>query len=310
MARYLVTGGAGFIGSSIAEALLARGDSVVVLDDFSTGREANVASLAGDVEVLRGDVRDEPLLDRAARGCAGIFHEAAVASVVQSVADPLRCDDVNVHGTVKVLEAARRAGIARVVFAASAAAYGDDPELPKRETMRPCPLSPYAASKVAGEHYLRVYAHLHGMKTLALRYFNVFGARQDPNGEYAAVIPKFVQALRAGRSPVVFGDGEQTRDFCHIDDVVSANLAAMSCERAAGQVVNVANGASMSVNELAAEIAKIVGRPDLRPTHAEARAGDVRHSRADITAARDLLGWEPRVKVADGLRRTVQAFPF
>ncbi len=306
MARFVVTGGAGFIGSSIAEALLRRGDAVVVIDDLSSGREVNLERLQGDLTFLRGDVCDEDLLARAVQGARGIFHEAAVASVAQSVAEPLRCDAVNTGGTLRVLEAARRAGIERVVFAASAAAYGDSPELPKRESMRPEPMSPYAASKVAGEHYLRVYAHLHGMKTIALRYFNVFGPHQDPNSDYAAVIPKFVAALAAGQAPRIFGDGEQTRDFCFIDDVVAANLAALECAEASGQVVNVANGGATSINALAAMLAGIVGT-SLTPVHETARPGDIRHSRADITVARTLLGFEPRVGVEEGLRRTVQS---
>ncbi|MCA9602158.1 MAG: SDR family NAD(P)-dependent oxidoreductase, partial [Myxococcales bacterium] len=209
--RYLVTGGAGFIGSAIAEALLARGDAVTVLDNLSSGRESNLERLKGDVVFERGDVRDAKARAKALTGVAGVFHEAAVASVGASIADPITCDDVNTRGTLALLEDARAAGIKRFVFAASAAAYGDGPTLPKVETMAPAPLSPYAASKLAGEHYVRSYAHLHGMRTASLRYFNVFGVHQDPNGEYAAVVPKFVDALLAGKAPTVFGDGEQTR---------------------------------------------------------------------------------------------------
>ncbi len=305
--RYLVTGGAGFIGSHIAEALLARGDAVVVVDDLSSGREENLAALSGDLELIRGDVCDAEIVARAVRGVEAVFHQAAVPSVAASMADPLRCDEVNVHGTVRVLEAARAAGVGRVILAASAAAYGDDPELPKREDMLPRPMSPYAASKVAAEHYVRVYAELYGMRNVSLRYFNVFGPRQDPASDYAAVIPKFVTTLLGGGRPRIFGDGEQTRDFCTIGDVVSANLAALECEHARGQVLNVAGGRSITINELVRALNRVLGT-DREPEHAEARPGDIRHSRASIERARDVLGWSPRVSVEEGLLRTVEHF--
>lgn len=305
--RYLVTGGAGFIGSHIAQGLLARGDAVVVLDDLSTGRDANLSALRGDVDVLRGDVCDPDLVARAVRGVDAIFHQAAVPSVAASISDPLRCDEVNVHGTLRLLDAARAAGVRRLVLAASAAAYGDDPELPKRESMRPQPLSPYAVSKVAAEHYVRVFAELHGMQNLSLRYFNVFGPRQDPKSDYAAVIPKFVTTMLAGRRPVVFGDGGQTRDFCFVGDVVAANLRALEVEGLRGQVLNVAGGTSMTIDELVAALNRILGT-DLEPEHTEARPGDIRHSRADVTRVREVLGWEPTVGVEEGLRRTVEHF--
>ncbi len=305
--RLLVTGGAGFIGSSIARALLARGDSVVVLDDFSTGHESNLEGLDGDLTVERGDVRDDALLAKLCRGRDAIFHEAAMVSVPASVEAPRDCDEINVRGTVGLLEAARQAGVGRFVFAASAAAYGDDPELPKRETMRPSPLSPYAVSKIAGEHYLKVYAELYGMKTLSLRYFNVFGPRQDPASAYAAAIPKFVSVLLAGEAPRIFGDGEQTRDFCYIGNVVHANLLALECEEARGQVVNIADGESITINDLVAKLAEICGVSGT-PEHVAARAGDVKHSRADIAVAQELLGYEPQTSVADGLVETVRYF--
>jgi UDP-glucose 4-epimerase len=305
--RFLVTGGAGFIGSSIVARLLARGDSVIVLDDFSSGREANLAGLAGALEVVRGDVRDAALVAKVVRGVDGVFHEAAMPSVARSIAEPAACDEINTHGTLGILEAARKAGVSRVVFAASAAAYGDDPELPKREDMAPRPLSPYAVSKVAGEHYMRVYADLHGMKTVSLRYFNVYGPRQDPKSDYAAAIPSFTARLVAGVAPVIFGDGEQTRDFCHIDDVVSANVLAMECADARGQVINVATGESVTINVLVATLARVIGT-DVTPTHGEPRAGDIRHSRADISRAREVLGYAPRVSLDEGLVSTVAWF--
>jgi UDP-glucose 4-epimerase len=300
-----VTGGAGFIGSSIAAALLERGASVTVLDDFSSGSEQNLAVARGDLDVIRADVSDSHAVGRGCQGVDAIFHQAAVPSVHASVEDPLRCDQVNVHGTLCLLETARRLGVPRVVFAASAAAYGDSEALPKQESMAPEPLSPYAASKVAGEHYMRVYAHLHGMKTLSLRYFNIFGPRQDPRSDYAAAIPKFLRKLLDGEPPVVFGDGQQTRDFCFIDHVVDATLRALELERAEGQVVNVASGSGTSILDLIAMLQRIIGT-DRAPRHEETRPGDVRHSRADISRARELLGYEPQVSVEQGLQRTLE----
>lgn len=305
--RALVTGGAGFIGSHIAEALLDRGDSVRVLDDLSTGREENLATLKGDVDVVRGDVCDPDVVERVMRDVDAVFHQAAVPSVAASVDDPVRCDEVNVHGTVRLLAAARAAGAQRFVLAASAAAYGDDPELPKREDMLARPKSPYAASKVAAEHYVRVFAELYGMQAVALRYFNVFGPRQDPKSDYAAVIPKFVTTMLSGEHPQVFGDGEQTRDFCYVGDVVAANLKALEADRAHGQVVNIAHGNAMTINELVGALNRVLGT-DLTPVHGEPRPADIRHSRADVTAARQVLGWEPSVSIEEGLARTVEHF--
>jgi UDP-glucose 4-epimerase len=301
----LVTGGAGFIGSSIARALLSRGDGVVVLDDFSTGREANLDDLTGDLVVERGDLRDESVVARVTKGVDAIFHQAAMPSVAASIDDPMACDAINIRGTLCLLDTARKAGISRVIFAASAAAYGDDPELPKRETMRPSPMSPYAVSKVAGEHYMRVYAELYGMKTLSLRYFNVFGPRQDPASDYAAAIPKFISMLLANQPPRIFGDGEQTRDFCYIGNVVYANLLALACEDARGQVVNIADGGSITINALVTELANIC---EVEPAHEDPRAGDIRHSRADITLARELLDYAPKTTVSEGLELTVEYF--
>jgi len=302
----LVTGGAGFIGSNIAERLLSLGESVTILDDFSTGREENLSGLGGDLEVIRGDVCDSATVARAMRGVGAVLHHAAVASVARSIDAPLRCDEVNVGGTLRILEAARAAGVRRVVYAASAAAYGDEPTLPKREDMVPVPLSPYAVSKLAGEHYVTVYAGLHGLHAVALRYFNVFGARQDPASEYAAAIPKFAHAIISGKRPTVFGDGEQTRDFCHVDNVVDANLLALERDEASGHVINIAGGSSVSINALIGMLTGIVG-VEGKPRHVEARPGDIKHSRADISNAHALLGWSPRVSVEEGLRRTIDS---
>lgn len=304
--RYLVTGGAGFIGSSIAEALLARGDAVTILDDFSSGREENVSRLAGDVVVVRGDILDAPAREQALRGVGGVFHEAAVASVPESVRDPVRANEVNVTGTVRLLEDARALGIRSFVLASSAAAYGENPALPKHEALLPEPLSPYAASKVAGELYVHAYAHLFGMHAVALRYFNIFGAHQNPASEYAAVVPRFVTRLLRGEAVTLFGDGEQTRDFCHVDNVAAANLLAMDTPAARGQVFNVASGETLTVRALAEHLGRALARP-VRFVHEPARPGDIRHSSASIDRATRVLGYAPKVSVEAGLVRVAHA---
>jgi nucleoside-diphosphate-sugar epimerase len=302
--RALVTGGAGFIGSHLADGLLERGWQVRVLDDFSSGREANVAHWNGHAELTRGDLRDRPLLAKLLDGVEVVFHQAAVPSVPRSVAEPERTNDVNVTGTLGLLEAARRAGVRRVVFASSSSAYGDTPVLPKVETMPPCPLSPYALQKYAGERYCQLFHRLYGLETVALRYFNVYGPRQNPNSEYAAVIPRFAAACLAGEPPTVFGDGEQTRDFTFVADAVAANLLAADAERAPGEVVNVAGGRRVSLNELLREIRSLTGAK-VEARYQPARAGDVRDSLADLSRARELLGFEPEVDLRSGLRRTL-----
>lgn len=308
MALHLITGGAGFIGSSIAEALLTAGDTVRILDDFSSGRRENLASLSGNVELFEGTITDPQTVARAMKGVQVVFHQAAIPSVARSVENPQASVFAGVQGTTVVLDVARNAGVRRVVFAASSSAYGDTPTLPKVETMPTHPLSPYAVSKLTCEHLVRVFALLYGLETVSLRYFNVFGARQDPKSEYAAVIPKFITAALRKERPVVFGDGEQTRDFCYIDNAVRANLlAASTSNKLSGQVVNVACGARTSLNELLQIVGELAGSTlsaDYRPR----RAGDVRDSLADVRAAKDLLGYEPAVDVREGLRRTVEAF--
>jgi UDP-glucose 4-epimerase len=308
MALHLVTGGAGFIGSSIAEQLLAAGDRVRILDDFSSGRRENLESLTGQVELIEGTIVDPDTVARAVRGVDVVFHQAAIPSVVRSVENPQPSLLAGVQGTTVVLDVARRSGVRRVILAASSSAYGDTPTLPKVETMPTNPLSPYAVSKLSCEHLVRVFASLYGLETVALRYFNVFGPRQDPKSEYAAVIPKFVTAALRKQRPVVFGDGEQTRDFCFIDNAVRANLlAASTSNKLSGQVVNVACGERTSLNALLRMVGELTGtqlEPDYRPR----RAGDVKDSLADIRAAREVLGYEPTVDVREGLRRTVDAF--
>lgn len=303
----LVTGGAGFIGSSIARRLAQGGDRVRVMDDLSSGRLENLGSAlaSGQIEVVEASILDEGALARAVLGVDVVFHEAAISSVSRSLAEPLTIHEVNATGTLRVLAAARQAGVRRVVYAASASAYGDAPEPRKVETLAPRPLSPYAVSKLAGEHYCAVYNAVYGLETVALRYFNVFGAHQDPASEYAAVVPRFVTAALEGRAATVFGDGEQTRDFCHIDDVVAANLAAAEAPAAAGGMYNVATGQAVSLNQVLDLLGDILGRA-VAHRREPAREGDIRHSLADVSAARRALGYEARVPLREGLRRTVE----
>ena len=305
---HLVTGGAGFIGSNLVRRLAARGDRVRVFDNLSSGHLENLAGLEKSVEFVRGDLRDAAAVRAALRGVAHVFHLGALASVQASVDDPAVTHAINVTGTLNVLLAARDAGAERVVFSSSASIYGDAPEMPKREDMRPAPLSGYALSKLAGEHYGRIFHGLYGLKFFALRYFNVFGPRQDPASHYAAVIPLFLRAYAAGRQPTIYGDGEQTRDFTFVEDIVSANLCCLSApESAAGGVYNVAYGDRVSVNDLARQIAALAGQP-FAPTYAPARAGDIRESQADSARARRILGWQPEHAFAAGLRATYDWF--
>ena len=308
MALHLITGGAGFIGSSLAEALLKSGEGVRILDDFSSGRRQNLEGLPGRFELVEGSVTDPDTVGRAVHGVDIIFHEAAIPSVSRSVDNPQPTVLTGVQGTTIVLDSARRAGVKRVVYAASSSAYGDTPTLPKVETMEARPLSPYAVAKLTAEQMMRVFAQLYGIETVSLRYFNIFGPRQDPKGEYAAVIPAFITAALRGERPVVFGDGEHTRDFCYIDNAVRANLlAAGTSRKLEGQVVNIACGERTSLNQLLSLIGEAVGaRPN--PDYRAPRPGDVRDSLADIGAARELLGYEPLIRVREGLARTVEAF--
>jgi nucleoside-diphosphate-sugar epimerase len=307
--RYLVTGGAGFIGSNLAEALLKQGARVRVFDNFLTGRRENLAGFAeeyGDAfELVEGDLRDLDAVRGAVSGSDYVLHQGALPSVPRSVADPVLTNAINVDGTLNVLVAARDAGVRRVVFAASSSAYGDTPELPKRESMTPNPRSPYAAQKLAGEHYLRIFHSVYGLETVALRYFNVFGPRQDPKSTYAAVIPSFVTSVLSGTPPVVHGDGGQTRDFTFIDNVVHANLAA--CEASAeacGKVFNIACGDRVSLLDILEAVYVLAGKR-VEPRFEPPRAGDVRDSLADISLARRLLGYEPKVRFAEGLARAM-----
>jgi UDP-glucose 4-epimerase len=304
--RALVTGGAGFIGSHLVDALLAAGWQVRVVDDFSSGREENLAAAGARCELVRADFAEPGVAERAVAGVEVVFHQGAIPSVPRSVAEPVRTNRANVDGTLAVLEAARQAGVRRVVYAASSSAYGDTEVLPKVETMPASPLSPYALQKYAGEVYCRLYHQLYGLETVALRYFNIFGPRQDPKSTYAAVVPRFATASLRGEPATIHGDGEQSRDFTYVGDAVAANLAAADAPKAAGQVVNVAGGRRVTLNELLATIQRIVGS-DVPPRHVASRAGDVRHSQADLGRARTLLGWEPAVSLEEGLRHTVDS---
>ncbi len=304
MATFLVTGVAGFIGSNLAEALLARGHRVRGLDNFLSGKRENLEGLSG-LEFVEGDVRDLEVCRRACDGVDYVLHQAALGSVPRSIEDPVLSNECNVTGTLNMLVAARDAGVRRFVFAASSSAYGDTPELPKVETMRPQPLSPYALTKLAGEEYCRLFFELYGFETVSLRYFNVYGRRQDPFSMYAAVIPKFVSALLRGEQPEIYGDGEQTRDFTYIEDVVQANLRACEAPReACGRVYNIAFGRRISLNELYREIARLLGA-DIPPRYGPPRPGDVRHSLADISRAREALGYEPAFDVRQGLAEAI-----
>jgi UDP-glucose 4-epimerase len=303
--KILVTGGAGFIGSHLTEALVRAGHDVRVLDDLSSGRRTNLAAVAGDVEIVRGDCARLEVVRKAVRGREAVFHEAAVPSVARSVADPEVAHRSGATATFNVLLAARDGGVRRVVYAGSSSVYGDAPGLPKRESQRPRPLSPYAVGKLAGEEYARVFAQLYGLEVLTLRYFNVFGPRQDPSSPYSGVISRFTTSMLQGKTPVIYGDGRQSRDFTYVDNVVHGNLLALRARHARGQAVNLATGRRVTLLHLLRALGRLTGRP-ARATHRPARAGDVRHSLADIGAARRLLGYRPPVSFEEGLRRTLE----
>jgi nucleoside-diphosphate-sugar epimerase len=304
LAKYLVTGGAGFIGSHISEELVKRGHRVRVVDNFITGKRANLDHIKG-VEFLEGDLANIDFAHQAVAGCDYVLHQAAIPSVPRSVKDPLTSNRANVDGTLNVLLASRDAGVKRLVFAASSSAYGDTPTLPKHENMPTNPLSPYALQKVIGEQYLRMFTRLYGLETVAIRYFNVFGPRQDPSSPYSGVISVFATALLENRPPTINGDGEQTRDFTYVANVVDGVLRACEAPGASGEVINVATGGRISLNQLFEEMRKLIGS-DVKPVYGEARKGDVRDSQADITKARDLLGYSPIVPFEEGLRKTVE----
>lgn len=306
MARYLVTGAAGFIGRSIVAELLARGESVRGIDNFITGKRANLAGLEA-MEFIEGDLADPDICAKACAGVEVVFHEAALASVPRSVDDPISTNLNCVTATLNVLVAAREAGVRRVVYAGSSSAYGDTPTLPKHEGMVPNPISPYAVAKLAGEHYMRAFARVYGLETVVLRYFNVFGPHQDPTSHYSGVLAIFCRKMLAGQRPTIYGDGEQSRDFTYIDNVVEANLLAASApaEKVSGQVMNTATGSRITLNETFSMLRELTGYNG-EPEYAAPRQGDIRDSLADIRLAGELLGYSPRVDFREGLRRTVE----
>jgi nucleoside-diphosphate-sugar epimerase len=304
MAHYLVTGGAGFIGSHLTEELVRRGHRVRVADNLSSGKRANLAHIPG-VELLEGDLADLSFAKQAVDACELVLHQAAIPSVPRSVKDPVTSNRANIDGTLNVLIAARDAGVKRVVFAGSSSAYGDTPTLPKHEEMPTRPLSPYALQKVVGEQYLQMFTRLYGLETVTIRYFNVFGPRQDPSSPYSGVISVFATALLENRSPKIFGDGEQTRDFTYIANVVDGVLRASDAPGVSGEVINVATGGRVSLNQLFSAMRLLAGA-DVQPTYEQPRPGDVRDSQADISKAQRLLGYQPMVSFEEGLRRTFE----
>ena len=304
--RALVTGGAGFIGSNLVRALLDHGDRVRVLDNFATGNRANLADIVAEIEIVEGDLRSYERVHTAVRGTDVVFHQGALGSVPRSVQDPLTTTAVNVEGTLNVLLAARDEGVGRVVAASSSSVYGDGGTFPRVETQAPNPISPYAVAKLAAERFCVSFAHVYGLETVALRYFNVFGPRQDPTSQYAAVVPLFVRAIQEGRPVTIYGDGEQSRDFTYVANVVEANLMAAEAEGAVGTVLNIAAGGSETVNTLADTIGRLLDLPVER-SYASQRPGDVNQSWADIQRARETIGFEPRVGFEDGLRRTIES---
>jgi len=309
MSLVLVTGGAGFIGSHLTEALLRKGHRVCVLDDFSTGKKENLIFDKEylSLEMIEGDIRDLAICRKAMKGIEYVFHQAALPSVQRSVEDPLGSNAVNEGGTLNILFTAREEKVKRVIYAASSSVYGDTPTLPKHEEMPPHPLSPYALQKYIGEQYCRLFYELYGVETVSLRYFNIFGPRQDPNSVYSAVIPKFIDAFLHGASPIIFGDGEQSRDFTYIENVVQANLLAMSAGHLHGEAINIACGERTSLNQLVNTLRKILGSK-VSPIYEEPRKGDVRHSLADIRKGKEILNFEPKVGLELGLKKTVEFF--
>jgi UDP-glucose 4-epimerase len=304
--KALVTGGGGFIGSNVVRALLARGDDVRVLDNFATGSRSNLAGLESDVQLVEGDLRSYERVHAAVRGAEVVFHQGALPSVPRSVQDPLTTTAVNIEGTLNVLLAARDEGVRRIVNASSSSVYGNTGSLPRVETQAPDPISPYAVAKLAAERFCTSFSRVYGMEIVSLRYFNVFGPRQDPTSQYAAVVPRFIRAIADGEAVTVYGDGEQSRDFTFVDNVVGANLLAVDAPGVGGEILNVATGSSVTVNALADAIGLMLGKP-VEKAYEPAREADVQASWADVGAAKRLLGYEPRVDFDDGLRRTADS---
>jgi len=301
----LVTGGAGFIGSHIASALISNGARVRIIDDLATGYLHNLEEIGGDFDFVRASLTDENLLRPALEDVEVVFHEAALPSVPRSIEDPRQTHRACVDATFSLLLAAKEKRVRRIVYAASSSAYGDQPTLPKTEDMLPDPLSPYAVAKLVGEYYCQVFSRIYGLESISLRYFNVFGPRQDPTSQYSGVISRFISALVSNQRPVIYGDGEQSRDFTYIDNVVEANTRAAQTVKGIGEVINIANGQRVTLNELLNELKRLIGKPDIEAEYLEPRAGDVRHSLADISRAADFLDFTPRIGLREGLQLTV-----
>lgn len=299
--HYLVTGGAGFIGSNIVEELLKRGYNVRVLDNFSTGKRENLKKFENDIELIEGDIRSYHTVKQAVTGIDIVLHQAALPSVPRSINDPITSNEVNVGGTLNMLDASKDAEVKRFVFASSSSVYGDSPELPKHEGMMLNPLSPYAVSKLAGEYYCRVFSKIYGLETVCLRYFNVFGPRQDPNSEYSAVIPKFIKSIMNNQSPTIFGDGKQSRDFTYVDNIVEANLLSASAECQAGTIMNCACNDQVDLNYLVEQINKLLDK-NIKAIYKEHRKGDIKHSFADISLIQKNLNWSPKYSFIEGLK--------
>jgi len=306
MKRAIVTGGAGFIGSHLSDELAERGYQVTILDDISTGKQSNIEALRNrsNIDFVQGSITDLPRLQKLFKGSYYVFHQAALARVPFSVSDPLSANEVNITGTLKVLIAARDNGVEKVVFASSSSVYGDAPVLPQREDVIPSPLSPYALTKLAGEYYCTIFKQLYGLSTVCLRYFNVYGTRQDPHSQYAMVIPAFIDRIARHQPPIIFGDGEQSRDFTYVDNVIEANLIAARAKKTAGEVLNIACGQAITVNEIIDMINDLLGK-NIKPIYTDPRPGDVRHSLADITLAKKLLGFKPKVPFKQGLELAI-----
>jgi UDP-glucose 4-epimerase len=307
MAHYLVTGGAGFIGSNIVEALIEKGEKVRVVDNFSTGKKENITPFMERIEFMEADILDMEAMKDACKGIDYVLHQAALPSVPRSVTDPISSNRTNVDGTVNILWAAKEAGVKRVVYASSSSAYGNKSVLPKKEDMPADPLSPYAISKYAGELYAQIFYQIYGLSTVSIRYFNVFGPRQDPSSQYAAVIPKFINSLMTSSPPVIFGDGEQSRDFTFVKNVVQANILAVQAEEASGHVFNIACGKRITLNQLVKKLKGILNSP-LDPIYTDPRPGDVKHSLADISKAERILNYKPTYNMEEGLHETVEWF--
>ena len=305
MIQVLITGGAGFIGSNIARELTEQEYTVKILDNLSTGNLNNISDIKNKIELIIGDVRDIKIVKKVMKDVDYVFHQAALPSVPRSIQDPITTNKINVNGTLNILIAAQDNNVKKVVYASSSSVYGNTPTLPKREDMEPCPLSPYAITKLIGEYYCKVFYDIYGLETVSLRYFNVFGPRQDPNSQYAAVIPKFITSMLKNESPTIFGDGEQSRDFTFVKDVVQANILACKAKNASGEVFNIAYGKKTSINELVDKINEILGT-SIKAKHTDPRLGDVRHSLADISKAKRILGYKPKYDIEEGLKETIE----